>query len=43
MNDIFKNGGVPVKIQYGFQYDPDGNPIDETYTYTIYRKGKGNK
>jgi len=38
LNDIFKEAGVPVEIQWGRQYDEKGNPIDEPCKYVIYKE-----
>lgn len=40
MNEIFQKVGIPVETHYGFQYDNEGNPIDDPCTYTIYKKRK---
>lgn len=40
MNDIFRKVGIPIETKYGFQYDREGNPVDDPCTYTIYKKDR---
>lgn len=36
--EICQKAGLKMKNQFGFQYDKDGNPIDDPCRYIIYKK-----
>ena len=37
-NDIFRELGLPMEVQWGRQYDDEGKPIDEPCKYLIFRE-----
>lgn len=37
LNELFKELGLKIKIEYGRQYDDNGNKIDEPCKYIVYR------
>jgi len=37
LNELFKELGLKIKIEYGRQYDDEGNKIDEPCKYIVYK------
>ncbi len=37
-NKLSEKYGVPLRVEYGRQYDNDGNPVNEPCKYIIYKK-----
>jgi hypothetical protein len=37
LNELFKELGIKIKIEYGGQYDDKGNKIDEPCKYIVYK------
>jgi len=37
LNELFKELGLKIKIEYGRQYDDKGNKIDEPCKYIVYK------
>ncbi len=37
LNELFKELGIKIKIEYGVQYDDKGNRIDEPCKYIVYK------
>jgi hypothetical protein len=37
LNELFRELGIKVKIEYGRQYDDQGNKIDEPCKYIVYK------
>jgi hypothetical protein len=37
LNELFKELGIHVKIEYGRQYDDQGNKINEPCNYYVYK------